>query len=73
MALAGPNLYFSSFSSFEGRSKVDSGQKWAGKELLCSCRQPLAEIRDFSQHLKSANSESLDSGSKLIHLGQNPP
>ena len=46
---------------------MDSIQQLTEKDLLCSCRQPPAGIRDFSRHPKSANPIFLDFGSKLTH------
>ena len=43
-----------------GRDKVVSGHKWSDFELPSSCRQPLAEIRWFSRHLKHENLEFYD-------------
>ena len=42
------------FSGLGGRYKVVKGSKWAKIGLLSCCRQPPAEIRDFSKHFDFA-------------------
>ena len=56
-----PNLLFSGLGF---RFRMLLGQKIVKRELLCSCRQPPAEIRAFSGHLKSTNPDSCDVRSK---------
>ena len=77
MALQGlrakTRIFFEFFGGFGGRYKVEMGWEWVKNNLLCSCRQPPAEIRDFSGHPKSANPDFDDFGSKLTHFEQNPP
>ena len=51
-----PNPHFSGSGE---RDKVLSRQKGCKIDLLCSCRQPLAKVRDLSGHLKSANLDLL--------------
>ena len=57
MVRAGQNLHFWGLGN---RFKVDSGQKCAEKDPICSRRQPASEIRDFPGHLKSANPDFYD-------------
>ena len=45
-----------------------SDQKFVKNKLLCSCRQPPAEIRNVSGHLKSANPDFSDFRIKIDNL-----
>lgn len=49
MTLTDKNPYFWGLG---GRYKMVSGQEAARNKLLRSCKQPPAEIRDFSRHPK---------------------
>ena len=50
---------FSDFFGLLGSGRVNSGPQWVKRDLLCSYRQPPAEIRDFSGHPKSATPNSV--------------